>query len=511
MRYTNIMKRVFEKKNISSLVLFASIVFTIIIFSLLVYSVIRSGYSYAIDTDEFFHAQYAYLLGVGQRPYVDFYASVYTPLFAAVLLPIIKIFGTTMSTLFSIRAFMIVLFLLRVVITGTIVVKLFGKKVLALFLLLFFLDPFTVFVAMQIRPDNLMMLFFSSGVLYLLYAEEKRKPYLFFLAGLTFGLSLLTLIKILPGILCIFAVFAISCVVRKHKMPLVYLLEGFMLPILLFFLVSILQGSFGALVQQMIIDPAKTFSAFFYQIPLGNFYWYNNIYIFGAPGKPLSWIFAWLLLFLAMAGAHALSVALLQTKKFEFRDFIKLSLLLSLFVYQISFFFVNNLYIQYYLPVSYLYALLGAIAIHSVLSSSGTKKYVHRGLVLMLFFLALIFTYKSILLNISRSTMYDSEKMRAYEKRLVTIKQSETVFPGFVFRPLAFPMLYGYFMTPSEAALPLLYRYSPIEEYLEKEKTKFVILNDYTLKLLPVPAQEYIKTHYKNTNPSDEELLIRIQ
>ena len=480
-----------------------------IAFFLLIYSVIRSGYSYAFDTDEFFHAQYAYLLGVGQRPYIDFYASVYTPLFAAVLLPIVNIWGTAMSTLFSLRVFMIILFLLRVVITGAIVVKLFGKKVLALFLLLFLLDPFTVFVAMQVRPDNLVMLFFSSALLYLLYAFEKKKKWLFFLAGLALGLSLLTLIKILPAVLCILGIVSYMLLKEKQKASLLLLLEGTILPLLCFALFTILQGSFGALVQQMILDPIKTFNAFTYAVPLGNFYWYNNIYIFGAPGKPLSWVFAWLLLFLAMAGVETLATKLFQTKKYEYRDYLKLSLLLIFGVYQLSFFYVNNLYFQYYLPVSWLYALLGAVAIDALLSASEAKKYLNQGLILILILLAIVFTYKSISLNISRSTMIDWGKMNIYEKRLTAIKPTDAVFPAFLFRPLAFPMLYGYFITPSEAAIPLLSHYSPIEKYLERNNVPFIILNDYTMTLIPESTQAYIKSHYRKSDPEDEELFTR--
>lgn len=495
--------------SLSSTILYSVFSILFIFFFLLVFSVVRSGYFYALDTDEFFHAQYAYLLSTGARPYIDFYASVYTPIFAAVLLPIIKIWGLAISTFYPLRALMIALFLLRVMVTGTIVVKLFGKKILALFLLLFFLDPFTVFVAMQVRPDNLMMLFFSIALLYLLYAFEKKKHWLFFLAGLALGLSFLSLIKILPAVLTVLSVVSYLLFKEKQKTSLSLLLEGTVLPLICFALFTILQGSFGSLVQQMIIDPIKTFNAFSYAVPLGNFYWYNNIYIFGAPGKPLSWVFSWLLLFLAMAGAHALATTLLQTKKYEYRDYIKLSLLLILILYQLSFFYVNNLYIQYYLPVSWLYALMGAVAIHALLKASEDKKYINRGLILMLAAIALVFTYQSMMLNISRSTMVDWGKMNVYEKRLKTIRPDDAVFPAFLFRPLAFPMLYGYFITPSEAAIPLLSHYPPIEGYLERNNVPFVILNDYTVKLLPLSTQEYIQLHYKNTDPTDEELFKR--
>ena len=78
--------------------LFASIVFTIIIFSS-VYSVIRSGYSYAIDTDEFFHAQYAYLLESARDHMSILCFGLYTT-FCSSIATDYQNFGTTMSTLF---------------------------------------------------------------------------------------------------------------------------------------------------------------------------------------------------------------------------------------------------------------------------------------------------------------------------------------------------------------------------------------------------------------------------
>lgn len=455
--------------------------------------------------------QYAYLLFQGKSihqgsvPFVDFYTSVYTPVFAWTILPIIKLVGFTLSAAKALRAFMIFVFLLRVTATSIVISKLFGKKVLLFFLPLFFLDPFTVFAAMQIRPDNLMTLFFSFALLSLIFAQEKKSGTLLFSTGIFLGLSLVTLLKILPAALCLIFFCGMYLYKNKSSIKFIFLLSGTLVPVICLAFYGIANGSLFPMIQQVIFDSVKAFGAFQYPVPFGNFYWYNNLYIFGAPGKPASWIFAWILLFLACMGAYELGKTLLSKKTLEPKDYIKSSVVCTLVVTQISFFFINNLYIQYYIPISWLYALMGAIALHDLVATSQKK------LMTLTFFAIVITTFmiRSIPLNISRSTIEDRERIAVYVRRLEKIPIEEKVFPAFLFRPLAFPMLYGYFMTPSEATGAFLSHYAPIEQYLERDKVKFVILNDYTMTLIPQSTQAYIKSHYRRSDPDDEELFIR--
>ena len=151
---------------------FYSLIFIAATFLLLL-SVLKSGLLYQYDNDELSHTQYAYLLRNGLSPYTSFIMT-FTPLFHWFILPIFNILGFNFSAIFVARIIMIVLFLARITLSHLIVRLIFGKLIAYIFVPLQLLDPFTVFSAMQIRQDNLMITVFLLGLLLLGLVRHRR-------------------------------------------------------------------------------------------------------------------------------------------------------------------------------------------------------------------------------------------------------------------------------------------------------------------------------------------------
>ena len=143
------------------------------------WSVVLSGYRFQFNSDELFNANVTYLLLKGLRPYVDFYL-IYAPILHWLLAPVFLLFGFTFKAVSMARIVMIVFFLIRLFLMFLLVTKVFGKRTGLLFILFYLLNPFVVFAEMQIRPENMMLVFFTLALLIFTYAFEHKSPLLFF-------------------------------------------------------------------------------------------------------------------------------------------------------------------------------------------------------------------------------------------------------------------------------------------------------------------------------------------
>ena len=141
-------------------------VITVVLLAWVAISAAVSGYHYQFDTDEFHYAQFIYLYANGLRPYLDVYSSVHPAIFQWLMIPVFLIKGfTTIETLYTGRAVMIILLAIRLVCAWYIIRIIFSKRTAVLFLFMFLFDPFAVFTSMQIRPDNLMLTVYTAGLL----------------------------------------------------------------------------------------------------------------------------------------------------------------------------------------------------------------------------------------------------------------------------------------------------------------------------------------------------------
>src|SRR3990167_2755941 len=269
---------------------------------ILLWSVVLSGYKFQFNSDELFNANITYLLLKGFRPYADFYL-IYAPILHWLLAPVFLLFGFTFKAVSMARIVMIVFFLTRFFLMYLLVAKVFGKRTGLLFIPLYLLNPFVVFAEMQIRPENLMMVFFALALLIFTYAFEHRSPILFFLTGLLMGLTLITNIKIVPSLTAFAVVFFAYFLVAKNIKPLFFFSDGFILVCLLFIAYFFFKGYVGEMFFHIFLDPVRHNNSIANPTWLGYFYFSNPV-IYGQEGKPMNWIYAWSLPVLAFAGGY---------------------------------------------------------------------------------------------------------------------------------------------------------------------------------------------------------------
>ena len=474
----------------------------------LLISIIHSGYNYVFDTDELFHVQLVWLYAHGYRPYLDIYNSVYTPLFGWLLLPVYKLMGFNFGTIYFTRYLMIVLFAIRVVTAGVIVYKIFGKRTALLFIPMFLVDPFVVFSSMQIRPDNLMMTVYTIGLLLLANAFAALTPASWFTAWITLSVSLLVLPKVLPSVTVAFGI-SLLWLMRKKRKPLVFpMLLGCIVPFMLFAAYGWATGSIKEIIMQAVVEAKAAYSYFPVHISQGNFYMADNYYVYGTMGKPLTWFYVWFLPLAAAAGVFYLVMNYIKKPALETRDVLKILLMATLLFQWASLFFLQVVFMQYYLPLSWLYALFTAVALDLLLTQLAPYKTARFTATMVIFFCFASLALTSIHANDGRARVDSTDRINQITTRWKQIPTGAYTFPNILFRPLAYPFAYGYFA----ATVPpsIINRLPSMITGIEKHHVAYVLADDYTMSKLPFDVQAYINTHYVRV-PGDGELMVKKQ
>lgn len=472
----------------------------------LIISIFHSGYSYVFDADELYHAQLIYLYAHGVRPYLDIYNSMYAPLFGWFFLPLFILHGFSFATIYIARYVMIIVFAIRVILSFFLVKKVFGRRVALLFTPMFLLDPFVIFSSMQIRPDNLMMTVFTAGMLVWAFAITHPTLKHWFLAGLLFAVALLVLPKILPSLAVVALLSLLYWIVkRKHWKFMGAGLAGFFVPVGFFCLYTAVNGSFAEMIRQTIIESRAAYSYFSVFIPLGNFYIPNNVYVYGAIGKPLTWYYAWLLPLIACAGMYAVASDALRRRMFDATTAIKLSLAGSLILQWTSLYFLSVVFMQHYIPISWLYALFGAVVIDSILTLLPSRVLLLSAQSLLCL-ACLMLIHTSYNANMTRSTIDSTDIIAQVNKRWAQIPEGSYSFPNLLFRPSIHPITYEYFF--GNVPPVILDRLPSVTERMEKYHVNKLLVDDYLMGKLPIDIQSYIMQNYQRV-PGDSELWLR--
>lgn len=469
-------------------------------------SVVRSGYLYQFDIDEYYHAQLVYLIANGQKAFTSFYASVYPPLFHWLLLPLFSYTGPVYSFLYASRILMGVLMGIRLFASGYIAYRLFGRIGAFLSVSLILLDPFSTFLGMQIRPDNLMLTLFVAGLAFIVEAMRREKQVFILIGGALVSASCLVLIKILPGFAVISVLLSLYFVIiRKTQYLFAYVL-GVFISFGLFFLYFSMQGSWDALVQQVVWDSINTFSQFLYPVQFGHFFLPDNFYLFGFPGKPLTWMYMWLYMAVAACGIYT-SVQNLIEKPKQWKSWaylIPAIVLLTQFIFLFTF---SSVFIQYYVVVFWFAGIVAAGALAQLYNRIASRRITYAVLG-SLFMIYAVFARTSVQANMFRAGFNSSETQKFYEIRWKQIPSDEYVFPGYLFRPQAHPLPYGIFFGnyPQE----ILARMPEFETVLEEKKVKYLLINSWEYGFLKPNTKQYIEANYTHVT-GDNELWIRNQ
>ena len=474
----------------------------------LIISVVRMGYSIVFDFDELNHAQIVWLIAHGQQPYRDIYNSFYPPIFEWTLLPVFLIFGFSFGAIYMARYFMILLFAVRVLAMFIVVKNIFSRRVAVFSVVMFLLDPFVVFSSMQIRPDNLMITAFTLALIPFTQAMKTFSPKWWFWTGIGVAFSLLALPKLLPMV----AIFIVGAgvfvwVKKKTLVPLGWAFAGALVPVGLFSLYLLVHGSFVEMFRQTVLEAKAAYSYFSGTMPEGFFYRPDNALIYGTMGKPLTWCYAWFLRIAPITGViFTIAMTLIDLRRLTAAAMIRLLLCAGLLVQWGILFFVPMVFLQHYIPISWLLAVFTAVGINEFFTIVQQHEIATHVMQIILFIACLALIWASIGANNIRDNANMADLRSIIEKRWSQIPPGTYTFPNFLFRPSAYPITYMYFL--GNVPPVILNRLPPIPQRLEQYHVKILIINDYLMSKLSPDVVSYIQSHYRRVE-GDDEIMVR--
>lgn len=482
---------------------FSFIVSFIVLLMPLVYSIFQSGFNYLLNGDELTHAQTTYLIIKGEKPFETFF-SAYSPLFHWLFTPIYKFIGFNFQAIFFNRFIMTTLLLVRIVLAFFFAKKVFGKKVACLFILLWLFDPFTTFSGMQIRPDNLALTVYTLGLLIFTYGIFNQSKVLTFISGIIISLALLISMKILPSSFSIILIFLFYCILKKRIARFIFFLSGLILPIILFFGYYFLRGSLGEMFSQVFIESQQIVNYWFSFAPLGMLFMPNNDTFYGLPGRPANWVYVWILPIIGFAGALQAFSAIVKQKKFEVTEMLTIILVLSLVGQWSVLFYAQSVFAQYFLPITWLMALFGALFIKELINSVQSIKFLQVSFVACLLFLLINLYATSIRANLGRAKITWQIQVQEIEKLWQRFPENEPVFQNILFRPLAYPVPVGYNIElfPKERIEKL----PDLASFLEKKAPKEIYIPEHVVinfQYIKPGWRDYIFSHYEKTKEQD--------
>jgi len=146
------------------------------------------------DNDEFEAIHSAWKIAQGQTIFVDFFQH-HHPFLYYLLVPIIKLFGATITTLLAARLLMLSMVFAMGMVTYFLARTIFNKQ--AALISLFVLYAYHIFVikAIEIRPDVPMVLFGMIALLFLFTYLKQRSFWQLIISALSLGVSFLFLQK----------------------------------------------------------------------------------------------------------------------------------------------------------------------------------------------------------------------------------------------------------------------------------------------------------------------------
>jgi hypothetical protein len=231
----------------------------------------------------------------------------------------------------------------------------------------------------------------------------------------------------------------------------------------------------------------------------------DNAWIFGTMGKPITWVYLWLIAPIGLTGVYLTFRTILEKNERTAGDFVKIILGCTFLVQWALLFFLQTAFMQHYMPLNWLGAVFGAYAVDELLIASKRHKFVYPVLVV---FFAIAFgwlTKTSIDNNYARSTITGQGTLDVIESRWKQIPVNEAVFPGYLFRPPSYPIPYGGYI--GDVPKTILGRFPDIVQILET-KNPHVLLDENTLNHLPDDVILYFSENYTRV-PGDAELMVR--
>src|SRR3989344_2133463 len=155
--------------------------------------------------------------------------------------------------------------------------------------------------------------------------------------------------------------------------------------------------------------------------------------------------------------------------------------------------FINSVFIQYYIPINWLYAVFTAYFIDDLLFKIEMSKFMRNGLIVIFLIIFVLLYQTSIQANISRSNNTFDPIVKEATDFWKLIPEDRPTFPNLIFRKPIYPILWGSTFAPY-----MRNRYPPAFLALEKHKIPIPTgLTDEYFNFLDSQSREYILKNYQ--------------
>ncbi|MBI3577104.1 hypothetical protein HY086_03660 [Candidatus Gottesmanbacteria bacterium] len=457
------------------------IILTLLLIAIMAWVRLDIGNHRYFDPDEFMYLNWAYHVAHGSVPYRDFMMFA-TPLYVYFLTPLYLFW----HGIDPIRVARIVSWIISLALAGSVGLAFWTHKkswlaLVAAALVLFL--PMPSDKLLEIRPDNLSLLFFMAGLA--VFGSPVTM-------GILFGLSLLTLQKTV----LLVAVATVFLLKRKTLVPYAV---GLVIPLGLFLLWAIATGSpqtvlysVTKLAQEHINQVAR-----FNQLPL-NFYFLPNAIYYGAPGLSPGLIANHLLWILAVISALALTLKLFVKR--NQRALVSALPALLFFTAMIQYIWLSPLkFPQYLLSAAIFVAWLCADLINNILHSKRMSNSVPAGsLFVFLFFGAGVAAWVFWQVNQPKRFWTNDGTYQKITRILDRIPTTDYVF-DLEGRTIYFPYpYYACCLALGQFDSILFHQHPTIRDSLKATKTKYIYQAEIArIAALPQKDADFIFANYK--------------
>ncbi len=255
------------------------------------------------DVDEFTHFHWAANIARGERPYVDFF-TFFTPGFHWVLTPLFGMFSGSPDVFMAGRVLMYGVFLVNLALIGITFGMLRSWKWALLPIVLLAYLPMPYDKLLEVRPDNLSLMFGLLGVIFQIKGHVGQKSHIhpWFWSGVFYAATLLVLVKMAPFVAVGLLVMLLDPQVRNSlksikktggvqglvKTPFMVILGGMFVGVP-FFLWLLTLGDFSVVWYSLtkLAFESNRFSKFFVMEP--HLFFFPNGSFYGGPfiNRPL--------------------------------------------------------------------------------------------------------------------------------------------------------------------------------------------------------------------------------
>lgn len=465
------------------------------------------------DVDEFTHIHWAAAIARGSKPYIDFF-TFFTPGYYWFLTPLFWLFGSSTFIFLAARYVGVGIFLGILALVGT----LFAMRrnvtyaLLPAVLLAFLPMPYDKFL--EIRPDNLATLLGLAGVVLEVFAlthtDHKHARKIWFFSGISYAVSLVVLVKMLPFAVVGIAIALIDSglfggrIATPRHHALFFL--GFAMPLFIFVAWALTLGDLSRVIYSLGRMPFETNTVGQVYIMEPHLFFFPNVSFYGGWGITAALILNHALWVIGiLVGVYRFFTPYIQAqgnRKIVLAEALIATIFVLSVVGYVNFFPLKHS--QYLIPIAVFIAFYAADGVALVLSSL-FRVWGNIPVVALLAIGAYVLWQQTGIVNQGKLALSNARQLEEIAILKTTIPPSAAVFdlegrmiywrdPYYI---CCLPMgLFVRFMTRPPALLAA---------ELESKRVPYIWQGE-SGRLYELPDLAYIKTHYTPVSNWNERL-----